>query len=520
MMRRKRREGTVLDNPLRAIDAMGPHDRRTVIVLGTSLGLLASWQALFHEVGFRLFDGAGGQTGDLLVLANCILSYAGIAVGVLLALLCDRGASRGRGFAFWCGRAASSLAVVAIAGFTLIALFHIAVAYGHYLAALLSVLLASSLAYLLVFRLLSRALELDGRLLVAVAILAIALQAVIDQVVMPFAQVVGEGHFEIIPHALTWACFLAVQQTWATGKNAAATSALREPPQKSRLARLSPLPAGLGLHFAAFFFILGMAHLSISSLSDAEFFNVPRLVGYALAAGAGALLLSDPKRIAFPWPLVRTAVFPAIMLAYMTIPLLSLEGMPGAQDAHVIPVAFIQLGTTLYEWFVVLLVAYVAREARRAPADILAPMLVIRSVAGIAGLVACGWASQAGAFQNPLAETLLSMAAFLILVMGAFWVGDDATARKGWGLRVELTPQKYLEAERKKRVAELAAAYDLTKKESETLDMLAAGMKPARIAEVKTVSINTVRSHMKGIYSKLGVHSSAELDELINGSSR
>lgn len=50
----------------------------------------------------------------------------------------------------------------------------------------------------------------------------------------------------------------------------------------------------------------------------------------------------------------------------------------------------------------------------------------------------------------------------------------------------------------------------LSKREHEVLDRLAAGISYKEIADVLSVSIDTVRVHIKGIYGKLHVHSRGE----------
>jgi len=50
----------------------------------------------------------------------------------------------------------------------------------------------------------------------------------------------------------------------------------------------------------------------------------------------------------------------------------------------------------------------------------------------------------------------------------------------------------------------------LSKREKEVLDRLAQGIPYKEIADVLSVSIDTVRMHIKGIYSKLHVHSRGE----------
>jgi DNA-binding NarL/FixJ family response regulator len=50
-------------------------------------------------------------------------------------------------------------------------------------------------------------------------------------------------------------------------------------------------------------------------------------------------------------------------------------------------------------------------------------------------------------------------------------------------------------------------ANELTKREIEVLHLLATGLTSAQIAEFLTISVLTVNSHLRSIYSKLGVTS-------------
>ena len=70
------------------------------------------------------------------------------------------------------------------------------------------------------------------------------------------------------------------------------------------------------------------------------------------------------------------------------------------------------------------------------------------------------------------------------------------------------------------RCHEVAAAHDLTRRKEEILYLLAQGRRAADIAEALTVGVSTVRSHIKHIHSKLGVHSRKELLELVGGCKR
>jgi DNA-binding NarL/FixJ family response regulator len=50
----------------------------------------------------------------------------------------------------------------------------------------------------------------------------------------------------------------------------------------------------------------------------------------------------------------------------------------------------------------------------------------------------------------------------------------------------------------------------LTKREHEVLELIARGFSYAEIARLKTLSVHTVQTHIKGLYAKLAVHSKSE----------
>ena len=52
--------------------------------------------------------------------------------------------------------------------------------------------------------------------------------------------------------------------------------------------------------------------------------------------------------------------------------------------------------------------------------------------------------------------------------------------------------------------------YALTSREQEVLKMLNAGMSRKEISTAMSISENTVKSHLKNVYSKLGVHTRSE----------
>lgn len=67
-----------------------------------------------------------------------------------------------------------------------------------------------------------------------------------------------------------------------------------------------------------------------------------------------------------------------------------------------------------------------------------------------------------------------------------------------------------------KQVAALRLHYGLSARETEVMELVARGTSVPRIAEQLVLSENTVRTHTKRIYAKLGVHKKQELLDLID----
>ena len=71
-------------------------------------------------------------------------------------------------------------------------------------------------------------------------------------------------------------------------------------------------------------------------------------------------------------------------------------------------------------------------------------------------------------------------------------------------------------APHKDAVASLCEAYGLTAQEGKVLSLCSKGKNARSISEELAVSLNTTKSHMRVIYSKLGVHSQQELIKLVD----
>jgi DNA-binding NarL/FixJ family response regulator len=82
--------------------------------------------------------------------------------------------------------------------------------------------------------------------------------------------------------------------------------------------------------------------------------------------------------------------------------------------------------------------------------------------------------------------------------------------RRGASPISPMIARKLLERMRRKPVARTAPGGLLSPRESEVLELIARGYGYAEIARLQGVTMHTVQSHIKNLYSKLAVHSRSE----------
>lgn len=109
--------------------------------------------------------------------------------------------------------------------------------------------------------------------------------------------------------------------------------------------------------------------------------------------------------------------------------------------------------------------------------------------------------------------------AVLIVIVTTFFFSERQLSSP-WGVLLKgpvgQDREEYLEKNRiGTKCRELAKHYDLTTREEEILLLLALGKKPSAIEEELYVAKSTVKTHIKHIYQKLGIHSRQELFDLV-----
>lgn len=120
-------------------------------------------------------------------------------------------------------------------------------------------------------------------------------------------------------------------------------------------------------------------------------------------------------------------------------------------------------------------------------------------------------------YEFGMADILLdygtSAIAVAILIVNAILYGQDYKS-KSWGC-IRINALEYSIDKVEETCTKIATSAHLTAREKEVLFLLAQGKNLKEISFALEVSDNTSRTHMKNIYTKLGIHKRSELDTML-----
>lgn len=247
-----------------------------------------------------------------------------------------------------------------------------------------------------------------------------------------------------------------------------------------------------------------------------------------LAAGvAGVLMLAVIALSAR-----RFSIFHVLRIAFLVMMIGPLAGVVLGSQSIISQVA-VNVG---YAFAMMLMMLFCCDRAHRFGAPILFSYAVSRVVSGVSfmlGTAAGGWVTS---LSSEMGGSLLYVIPLVaIAVEAVFWLSSDAVKETGDTRELgqseeepETADEGVLPAHNasadasellrgilEKRCGELATEYCLSDRELEVLVLLAWGKSMRGIEESLVVSNNTVKTHVRHIYSKLGIHSRGELDILI-----
>lgn len=210
--------------------------------------------------------------------------------------------------------------------------------------------------------------------------------------------------------------------------------------------------------------------------------------------------------------------------------LLAKIALPLALVAFVLmPFAGSELGAAVslaaklaYVWFTFFVLLLLANIARRFDVPTLRLFAIVRACSE--GAILAGVLAKHGIWHWGLHHdqtflfACMAAGAVAIIACLVIWNSEKAV-NDDWGAsgisvttgkRVAGSEERYLA-----RCAELAERHGLTARETEVLQLVGKGKSRSEIEQMLFLSENTVKTHLRHVYQKLGVHSKAEARELV-----
>lgn len=220
--------------------------------------------------------------------------------------------------------------------------------------------------------------------------------------------------------------------------------------------------------------------------------------------------------------LLRSRAFDLRLLAHVCVPLsvAAFLLLPAAWSSVGVAVSF--LIKLAYVWFTVFALMLLANLCFRYEIPTLRPFAVARAcseAAIFAGITLRRFLQDIGFTQSP---TLLAVCTFVgllgIFVCVLLWRSERAV-NADWGAAgIEIESGERIVSPRERlivRCEQLAQEYGLTPRETEVLALIAQRKTRAEMEQELFLSQNTVKTHVRHVYAKLGVHSKADVYELV-----
>lgn len=211
--------------------------------------------------------------------------------------------------------------------------------------------------------------------------------------------------------------------------------------------------------------------------------------------------------------LVRSAplytVVNQLVIPLLIVVVLVAQSFPAASPVHETGVALVVFTTAGAALFSIAVLATMGGAQETSPwraTGFLALAYVAGRLCGLVFDCAIPTVSAASVLYNPAMTLLLSI--MLVIIIVSAWHGSVAPSTNPGGSAAALIKASCLE---------IASTYGLTPRETETLVLLARGYTSTVIANELVISENTVRTHMKNLYRKIGVSSRDEVFAKVDG---
>ena len=265
-------------------------------------------------------------------------------------------------------------------------------------------------------------------------------------------------------------------------------------------------PWQLAAHLVIYGCVFGVLHILEGLTATGPYsINVGVFLGCIIAALIFLFMFARAVGSGEIWSKMRSTVFPLVIIGYLLIPLASTSD---------VALSFTEAGGMLYLSILCYgCLALMDRTAVAGPA-IVAWALLLYSVGEALGVVMAGSQGPSSWMEGD-SYAMVSVAIVLALTAATFWVASDEQVRKLWGLRRDMSPRRFNDAIVAARVELLSERYSLTPREADVLRFVANGRRAPEMADEMGVSQDTVRTHLKHLYSKPSAHSYAEVARIL-----
>lgn len=258
---------------------------------------------------------------------------------------------------------------------------------------------------------------------------------------------------------------------------------------------------------------MGGLMLQISGMQDISLSTFQQTSLWASAAAIACLLI--PALLVRKLPSltrVYSVALPVSAAGFLLLPLIW-------NAAGGIVNAFAQVGAMVAGIILWCMLADAAHRTRTSPVFMFSAALLVTNIAQLAGTLV-GYAQAGTLRQGDIALTAVALVSVYLLLMAAIVLfrsrgagAASLAAEEAAEDLASVSPEEAL----CQRCAVLAERYGFTPREGDIFLLLAQGYTMPAVSERLFVSENTVKSHVKRIYQKLGIHTRSELLDLVNG---
>lgn len=212
---------------------------------------------------------------------------------------------------------------------------------------------------------------------------------------------------------------------------------------------------------------------------------------------------------------IRVLAWSTLLLAVASFCLIPFLGATqGALLSFLIKFSYVS-----FALFVLLVLSNVVWRFEVPSARVFASARAASEAAMLAGILVRNWMRGSGILDNETTLWLIALIGLAAVVGCVVVWHSERSVTSDWGaMGVDASSGLRVPNRRelvRARCEELAALRGLTPREREVLELLGDGLKPPQIEQTLFLSHNTLKTHLRHIYMKLGVHTREEAADLV-----